>query len=134
MICAGGGGTPVMSTDDGQKKGIEAVIDKDFASELLAEGIHADRFVMATDVDAVYVNWNQPDQAPIARAHPDAIEAIAHAFPAGSMRPKVMAAAAFARVTGKAAFIGSLSDITDVLAGEAGTAITTDVNEIEFRT
>ncbi len=133
VICAGGGGVPIMTGPDGRTDGIEAVIDKDFASELLAEGIGADRFMMATDIDSVYLNWKQPDQASIARAHPDAIEAVADTFPAGSMRPKVLAAAAFARATGEQAMIGSLGQITEILAGDAGTVITTEADGIEYR-
>ncbi len=133
VICAGGGGVPIMTGPDGRTDGIEAVIDKDFASGLLAEGIDADRFVMATDIDAVYVNWNRPDQAAIARAHPDAIEELAPNFPAGSMRPKVLAAAAFARATGHRAAIGSLGQITDILAGDAGTVISTEADGIAYR-
>lgn len=133
VICAGGGGVPTMTGPDGLARGIEAVIDKDFATELLAEGIDADRFLMATDIDSVYVNWRQPEQASIARAHPDAIEAIADTFPAGSMRPKVLAAAVFARSTEHPAMIGSLGQITEILAGNAGTTITVEADEIEYR-
>lgn len=133
VICAGGGGVPIMTGPDGRTNGIEAVIDKDFASGLLAEGIGANRFVMATDIDAVYTNWKQADQASIARAHPDAIEEMAGDFPAGSMRPKVMAAAGFARATGHQAAIGSLGQITDILSGDAGTVVTVDADGIEYR-
>ena len=87
VICAGGGGIPVMyaehqgpATDGGPDRelvGVEAVIDKDHASGLLATGIDADYFVMATDADAAYVDWGKPTQRAIARAHPDALDALA---------------------------------------------------------
>ena len=141
VICAGGGGIPVMYTDrkapttsgpDKELVGIEAVIDKDFASGLLASGIEADYFVMATDADAVYEDWGQPGQRAIARAHPDAILEMAGSFPAGSMRPKVVAACEFAKAGGNAA-IGGLEDISEMLAGTAGTIITTSQEGIAYR-
>lgn len=133
VICAGGGGIPTMADARGDIQGIEAVVDKDYATELLAEGISADQFMMATDVDAVYVNWKQPDQAAIARAHPDAIAALADSLPAGSMRPKVMAAVDFVRATGNEAMIGTLTQISEVLAGNAGTIVTTAADGLEYR-
>jgi carbamate kinase len=133
VICSGGGGIPVMYVENRQLVGVEAVIDKDFASELLADGIKADRFVMATDVDAVYVDWGLPTQRAIARAHPDALLEIADQFPDGSMRPKVVAGAQFARKSGHVALIGTLSEISEMLAGSAGTAITNEADGIEYR-
>jgi len=133
VICAGGGGIPTMYEDDRRLVGVEAVIDKDFASGLLAEGIGADRFIMATDADAVYVDWGTPQQRPIARVHPDAILAMADDFPAGSMRPKVIAAAEFATNSGNVAFIGTLADIGNMLEGTAGTAVTVEADGIEYR-
>jgi carbamate kinase len=134
VICAGGGGIPTMYVGDRQLIGVEAVIDKDFASELLAEGLGADRFVMATDADAVYVDWGTPGQRAIARANPDALLGMADQFAEGSMRPKVIAAADFASATGNVALIGTLSDIGGMLDGTAGTAVTPDVEGIEYRT
>jgi carbamate kinase len=142
VICAGGGGIPVMYTrssgpatpeHDRELLGVEAVIDKDFASGLLAADVLADSFIMATDVDAVYEGWSTPDQRAIARAHPDALEAMAEAFPAGSMRPKVLAACEFARSTGKRAAIGALGDISHVLEDGAGTVVTTEQDGIAYR-
>ena len=143
VICAGGGGIPVMYVDrdapvqgapERQLVGIEAVIDKDHASGLLAAGIEADCFVMATDADAVYEDWGTPQQRAIARAHPDAILEMGEQFPAGSMRPKVVAAAEFAKSTpGRNATIGGLADINGMLAGAAGTIITTDQEGIAYR-
>lgn len=133
VICAGGGGVPTMVGADGVRQGVEAVVDKDFASELLARGLGADRFVMATDIDAVYVDWRQPSQRAIARAHPDAMGDITDTLPAGSMRPKVLAAIDFARSTGGQSIIGALGDITDLLSGGAGTVVTNDADGIEYR-
>jgi carbamate kinase len=142
VICAGGGGIPVMYADraapalDGPDKelvGIEAVIDKDFASGLLAAGIDADVFVMATDADAVYEDWGEPGQRAIARANPDDMLKMSEQFPAGSMRPKVVAACEFAKSTGGSAAIGGLNDISDMLAGTAGTIITTSQEGIVYR-
>ncbi len=131
VVCAGGGGIPTMADPAGNLHGIEAVVDKDYASELLAEGIGADRFLMATDVDAVYVNWREPNQAAIARAHPDAMEALAPTLPAGSMRPKVLAAVKFVRATGQEAMIGTLTQVAQMLQGTAGTIVTNAVDGVE---
>ncbi len=142
VICAGGGGIPVMYTDrtapassgpDKELVGIEAVIDKDFASGLLASGIEADYFVMATDADAVYEGWGEPGQRAITRAHPDVMLEMSDRFPAGSMRPKVIAACEFAKATGGNAAIGGLNDISEMLAGTAGTIITTSQEGIVYR-
>jgi carbamate kinase len=143
VICAGGGGIPVMYADrrgpahdggpDTELLGVEAVIDKDYASGLLASGVGADLFVMATDADAVYVDWGKPAARAIARAHPDALRAMVDDFPAGSMRPKVVAACEFATATGHRAAIGGLEDIVQMLAGRAGTTVTTEVEGIVFR-
>jgi len=123
VICAGGGGIPTLYGEDGKLKGIEAVIDKDLCSSLLAEQLDADLLVIATDVSAAFVDWGQPSRKAIAQAHPDAIEELA--FAAGSMGPKVQAACEFARHTGKVAVIGSLADIEAIVQGKAGTRIST---------
>ncbi|KIH82125.1 carbamate kinase [Pseudomonas batumici] len=123
VICAGGGGIPTLYGEDGKLKGIEAVIDKDLCSSLLAEQLDADLLVIATDVSAAFVDWGQPSQKAIAQAHPDAIEKLG--FAAGSMGPKVQAACEFARHTGKVAVIGSLADIEAIVQGKAGTRIST---------
>ena len=121
VVCAGGGGIPVMVDGNGELTGVEAVIDKDFASELLAEMVDADLFVMATDVDGVYVGWGQPDQRRLERVTPDELGAFS--FPGGSMGPKVDAAVKFARSTGRRASIGSLADIARIVEGVAGTNV-----------
>ncbi|CAB3804690.1 Carbamate kinase 1 [Paraburkholderia caffeinitolerans] len=88
------------------------MIDKDLCSALLAVELGADLLIIATDVDAAYVDWGKPGQKAIAQAHPDALEKLG--FAAGSMGPKVQAAMEFARTTGKDAVIGSLSDIVAI--------------------
>ena len=99
--------------------GVEAVIDKDLASSLLARELDADLFVMATDVDGVYTDWGTPTQARIERATPDELEAMD--FPAGSMGPKVDAAVEFVAATGKRAAIGSLEQIDGSRRRHGGT-------------
>jgi carbamate kinase len=122
VICAGGGGIPTMYVPDTNTLvGVEAVVDKDFASELLAREVEADLFVMATDVDGVYADWATPRQRRIDCVTPDELES--GGFAAGSMGPKVDAAARFVRKTGKRAAIGSLADIGRIVEGTAGTNV-----------
>ena len=123
VIAAGGGGIPTMYEAGSDRKlvGIECVIDKDLASELLARELGADLFVMLTDADAVYVDWGKPTQKAIRRASPAALGAMQ--FAAGSMGPKVDAACRFAAATGKRAAIGELADLGRIISGEAGTTI-----------
>ncbi|NMX54962.1 carbamate kinase [Pseudomonas sp. WS 5146] len=123
VICAGGGGIPTMYGDDGTLRGIEAVIDKDLCSSLLASQLDADLLVIATDVNAAFIDFGKPTQKAIGQAHPDDMEKLG--FAAGSMGPKVQAACEFARQTGKTAVIGSLSDIEAIVQGSAGTRIST---------
>ena len=108
VICAGGGGIPTTWAE-GQDRiltGIEAVIDKDLASELLARELDADLFVMATDVDAVYDGWGTPEQRKLTDVTPEELRR--GTFAAGSMGPKVAAAAQFVEHTGRRAAIGAL--------------------------
>jgi len=121
LICAGGGGVPTTFLPTAEKTlvGVEAVIDKDFASELLAREVAADLFVMATDVDAVYADWGTPSQRRLDTV--TATEVRGMNFPAGSMGPKVEAAASFVEATGRRAAIGRLEQIGEVVAGNAGT-------------
>jgi len=133
VICAGGGGIPVAYRPGRQLTGVEAVIDKDRASALLARDVGADLLIMATDAAAVFIGFGTPQQRAIAAANPDALLAEYEAeFAAGSMLPKVIAACDFARATGKPAAIGALADIDAMLAGTAGTRVTTDVTGVEF--
>jgi carbamate kinase len=127
VICAGGGGIPVMYTDDpvpaGRRLvGVEGVIDKDLASALLARDLRADALAIVTDVDAVYLDWGTPQQRAIRRATPEALTETE--FAAGSMAPKVRAACSFVAETGGLAAIGSISDTPSLLRGEAGTIVT----------
>jgi carbamate kinase len=143
VICAGGGGIPVMfvdrhaATPNGPEQrlvGVEAVIDKDHASALLSAGIEADYFVMATDADAVYLDWGKPDQRAIAHAHPEPLLELSGHFAPGSMLPKVQAACQFASSTpGRKAAIGGLPDIDDMLVGHAGTIVSTEFDGITYR-
>jgi carbamate kinase len=109
------------SSGPGALVGVEAVIDKDLASELLAEDVNADLLVMATDVDGVYLDWGSPDQRRLGRVTPE--ELAGYEFAAGSMGPKVEAAARFVAKTGGRAAIGSLADIAGIVAGTAGTNV-----------
>jgi carbamate kinase len=135
VICAGGGGIPVMYTDapaaaGRQLVGVEAVIDKDLASALLAKDIGADALVIVTDVDAVYTGWGTPDQRAIRRATPEALAE--SEFAAGSMGPKVRAACAFVEETGGLAAIGAITNTAALLRGEAGTVVTRDARGLEL--
>ena len=132
VICAGGGGIPTMYEQGKARSliGVEAVIDKDFCSELLARELEADLFIMATDADAVFTGWGTPEQKAIHQASPDAISAFK--FPAGSMGPKVDAACQFARGPGRKAAIGSLADIEAIVRGERGTIVSSDFSELTW--
>ncbi|MCK4842229.1 MAG: carbamate kinase [Methylococcales bacterium] len=128
VICAGGGGIPVILRKDGSLVGIEAVIDKDLASALLARQLKADVFLMLTDVDAVYKDWSKPQQRAIRRISPQAIRN--YTFAAGSMKPKIEAACEFVEQSGGIVGIGSLKDANAILRGEAGTLISPEAADI----
>jgi carbamate kinase len=121
VICAGGGGIPVAQRPDGTHVGVEAVIDKDHASGLLAAELKADAFLMLTDVAAVFTGWGTPQQQALGDVTPQALGEMD--FAAGSMGPKVQAACDFARRTGGMAGIGTLEDAVDILAHRAGTRV-----------
>ena len=123
VICAGGGGIPTAYAPGGTRQlgGIEAVIDKDLASELLARELNADLYVMATDVGGVYLDFGKPNQRLLSQV--TTAELTEHPFPAGSMGPKVAAAIQFVESTGKRAAIGALADIEGIVAGEKGTNV-----------
>lgn len=131
VICAGGGGIPTVCDRHGRLAGIEAVIDKDLCSSLLAQELAADLLVIATDVDAAYIGFGTEEARAIAAAHPDELEKLD--FPAGSMGPKIQAACEFARATGKTAVIGALSDIEAIVQGNGGTRISTALSGIGYR-
>jgi carbamate kinase len=130
VICTGGGGIPVMYPPGNNHKltGVEAVIDKDFASSLLAREIRADLFIMATDVNGVYLDWGEASACLIRQTTPAQLRD--HTFPAGSMGPKVEAACTFVEKTGKRAAIGALGEIEAIVAGIAGTVIRKGEEEI----
>lgn len=132
VICAGGGGIPTMYEDgkDRHLIGVEAVIDKDLCSELLARELDADLVIMATDADAVFVGWGTPEAKAIHKATP--AEMAKHKFPAGSMGPKVDAACNFALKTGKTAAIGALADIPEIVRGTKGTLINKSFSGISW--
>lgn len=121
VICAGGGGIPVVQKPDGTMIGVEAVIDKDHASGLLASAVAADAFLMLTDVEGVFTGWGTPEQAIIRHATPKQLAEMS--FPAGSMGPKVDAACDFARATGGFAAIGRLADCMRLVSGTTGTRV-----------
>ncbi|MFW5712145.1 MAG: carbamate kinase [Spirochaetota bacterium] len=125
VIASGGGGIPVKREDDGSFTGVDAVIDKDRAGFKLAQAINADKFVILTDVEKVYINYNKPDQKAldtITIAEAEAYMDEGH-FLAGSMGPKVQAAVRFAKWSGKEAIITSLDKALDALEGKTGTHI-----------
>jgi carbamate kinase len=132
VVCAGGGGIPTLYERGAERKlvGVEAVIDKDLCSELLARELDADLLVMLTDADAVYADWGRPTQRPIRRASAAALAAMP--FAAGSMGPKVEAACRFVAATGHRAAIGALGDVSRILAGEAGTTVCSGSRPTEY--
>jgi carbamate kinase len=133
VICAGGGGIPTAYRPGRQLVGVEAVIDKDHASGLLARDLDADLLIMATDAPAAFVGFGTPHQQSIAQANPDALLPTLEAeFAPGSMLPKVVAACEFARATGNTAAIGALADIDGMLDGTAGTRVSTGVEGIRY--
>lgn len=130
VICAGGGGIPVAYDEHNKLFGVEAVIDKDLASSLLATGLNADMFIMLTDVSYVYAGYGTSEQRAIRAAHPDAIAKLD--FAGGSMGPKVLGACRFVRETGKNSAIGQLSELVNIIDGQAGTLISNDIEGIHY--
>jgi carbamate kinase len=124
VVCAGGGGIPVVIAD-GRLRGVEAVIDKDLAASLLATTLDVDMLVILTDVPAVERDWGSPDAQPIVRATPSELRALS--FAPGSMGPKVEAACRFVERTGRTAAIGAMEQAEAVVACDAGTHVVPDV-------
>jgi carbamate kinase len=122
VVCAGGGGIPVARTAAGAWLGVEAVVDKDLSTALLASALGADVLLLLTGVDAVYADWPEPARRPISRTGAAHLRALS--FEPGSMGPKVEAACRFVEAGGTRAAIGALGDAERLLAGEAGTQIT----------
>ncbi|PYQ68306.1 MAG: carbamate kinase [Acidobacteria bacterium] len=123
-------GIPTMYAPGRQLHGVDAVVDKDRASCLLARELEVDLFIMATDAGAVYLDWRKPTQRAIRRASPQALAA--YDFASGSMGPKVEAAIDFVERTGETAAIGSLADVTRIARGEAGTLVTQEAAGLEL--
>ncbi|WP_067465360.1 carbamate kinase [Actinomadura macra] len=122
VVCAGGGGIPVFRNDVGQLEGVEAVIDKDLTASVLAETLEADALLILTDVPRVMRGFGTPQQEEIGHTTP--YELRDEKFPAGSMGPKVEAAAGFVERTGDMAAIGMLDQCVQILEGTAGTIVT----------
>jgi carbamate kinase len=127
VVCAGGGGIPVVQGADGSVHGVEAVVDKDWTAALLASELKADRLLLLTDVAGVYADWPDPSGEPIRTTTPEELSSLT--FDPGSMGPKVGAACEFVRRTSKTAVIGALQDAPAVLRGEAGTQIHAKSNQ-----
>jgi carbamate kinase len=124
VIAVGGGGIPVVIDQYGLK-GVEAVIDKDFASSLLADEINADLFVISTAVDCAYIHFNQPDETALREVHVQELETYLTMgyFGKGSMEPKIRAVIEFTKKTGKRSIITSPEYIKEAIEGKAGTSI-----------
>lgn len=120
VVLAGGGGVPVVEGVHGLT-GVDAVVDKDFVAALVATRLGADALVLLTDVPAVMTGWGTPGQRALGEVR--AADLVLDDFPAGSMGPKVAAAAGFVTGTGARAAIGSLDDAAAVVAGTAGTQV-----------
>ncbi|HEY2829387.1 MAG TPA: carbamate kinase [Thermoanaerobaculia bacterium] len=125
IIAAGGGGIPVVRGRDGQWRGIEAVIDKDYASALLAGELNADLFIILTSVSKVAIDFGKPSQQSVDRL--TAAEAEKHLaagqFPPGSMGPKIEASIQFVHATGKQVLITDVDHLRDALEGREGTVV-----------
>jgi len=128
VICAGGGGIPVMERSDGTLLGVEAVVDKDLASALLARQLGADHLILLTDVEGVYLDWGSQSPRLIKRAGMRALNPAD--FAPGSMGPKIEAAIGFVAETGRPASIGGLEEAALVLAGVSGTRIDAETTDL----
>jgi carbamate kinase len=122
VICAGGGGVPVIRNEQGFLDGVEAVVDKDLTSAVLAEALEADMLLVLTDVPNVVRGFGTASAEPLLRATPAMLRR--EDFPAGSMGPKVEAACRFVEITGDTAGIGRLEDAVAIMHGQAGTIVT----------
>lgn len=119
VICAGGGGIPVIETTPGQYQGVEAVIDKDHVSSLLAQKLKADHFMILSDIHGVEENHGTPNAKVISKLNATTVKI--NDYPAGSMRPKIEAACNFTLKTGRPASIGHLSEAVEILNQQTGT-------------
>jgi len=121
VVCAGGGGIPVARDSEGRQRGVEAVVDKDLTTALLATALAADALLLLTDVPAIYADWPEPAREPLREVTPAEIRSLS--LDAGSMAPKAEAALRFVEATGASAAIGALEDAAALLAGSAGTRV-----------
>ena len=128
VIASGGGGIPVVRNEDGTLQGVEAVIDKDLAGEVLASSLGVGTFVILTDVDGIYLNFRQPNQKKLDVVKVSELEKYYEEghFKPGSMGPKVLAAMRFIKHGGKRAMIGHLKEGYEVIKGNSGTMIIPD--------
>jgi carbamate kinase len=126
VIAAGGGGIPVIRNEHGELEGVEAVIDKDLGSSLLARNLGADTFVISTAIDAVYLNFGEKNQRPLRRVSLPEIKRYLEEghFKPGSMRPKIEAVIEFLEAGGEKAIITSPENLLTSVKGEKGTTIT----------
>jgi carbamate kinase len=122
VVCVGGGGVPVVRDQQGKLLGVEAVIDKDLATSLLARLVDADVVLFLTDVGGVFEDYGRPSERLLRSTRVEELRA--HSFAAGSMGPKVEAACRFVEATGRRASIGSLDDVAGLLEGSTGTSVT----------
>lgn len=129
VICCGGGGVPVIQNGR-QLRGIEAVVDKDLTSALLAIMLHADRLVILTDVAGIFLEWHKPNTRCIQKISYHLLEKMS--FADGTMQPKVQAVCDFVKKTGNPAAIGSLQSLEDIIDDQSGTQITASDEEINF--
>ena len=125
VVSTGGGGVPVIRNDQGDLEGVEAVIDKDLGSSLLARNLGADTFIISTAIDAVYLNFGKENQRAISRATlPEIKKSLAEGhFKPGSMKPKIEAIIEFLEGGGEKAIITSPDNLLKSLRGESGTTI-----------
>ncbi len=121
VVCAGGGGIPTVIGQDGRRTGADAIIDKDRATALLARELEADRLILATDVDGVFLDYGRESERMVERATPSVMRDLE--LPPGSMGPKVTAACDFAEATGRPAMIGALDRLEELIEGRAGTVV-----------
>jgi len=121
VVCAGGGGIPVVESPEGELRGVEGVIDKDLAAALLAGSAGADALLLLTDVDAVYSDWPEPAERPLRAASPQQLRGLR--LDPGSMGPKAEAACRFVEAARGMAAIGRIEDAESLLAGRSGTVV-----------
>jgi carbamate kinase len=130
VVCGGGGGIPVVADERGWHRGVEAVIDKDLAAELIARRLDADLLLMLTDVPGVFDDWPEPARRLIRFAPPRRLRE--RTFEAGTMGPKIEAAYRFARQPGRRAAIGALEDAERIVAGDAGTEVSAEHGDVRI--